>query len=186
MQLDFVSLHSIVAAEDAHGGSEGAASILGVDVVSLGLQVVTFVLVFLLLRRYAYDPLIGVLESRRKTIEEGLQTAQKMEQREAASQAEREQLLAKAREEANDIMDQSRAQAEELLHKAEADAKFRSEQLMEQSRAQIEHEAKQARAALRDEATELVVAATEKVLGEKLDATKDSELVQRAIKEVGR
>src|SRR5215212_6047428 len=74
-------------------------------------QVISFVIVALLLRRFAYRPILAVLEERRQRIAEGLLNAEKIKQQLAEAEQRYAEILAKGNAEAQKMIDEARASA---------------------------------------------------------------------------
>lgn len=82
---------------------EGAGP-LSIDPAVLVLQIVGFVILFLLLRRYLFRPLLGVMEQREKDIAEGLEAGERARAKLARLDEERESVLGEAREQGRELV----------------------------------------------------------------------------------
>lgn len=152
---------------------------LGIDGKLLLAQVVNFLILLFILRKFAYRPMLEFLEKRTARIEQGIRDA------EAAGvklveigEAER-RTLASARAEARDIIAAAEdgARKRDLERAAETEAKVQG--LLEEARVKMEEERRKVLSEAKDEIASLVVLTAEKVMREKLDAGKDGELVKR-------
>lgn len=160
---------------------EGIAA-LGFDAKAFLIQLVTFLLVFYILKRYVFGRIIKTLEDRRETIEEGLRlTTEMVAQRDKLDQ-EVTETRAKARKEADEILARTSEQASIIIKEAEEAAKTKAEALMVEARKKIEEETTRARRKLEAEVADLVIEATETIIEEKLDSKKDASLLSRALK----
>src|SRR3954471_4291382 len=74
-------------------------------------QVISFAIVAFLLQRFAYKPILRVLEERRQRIAEGLANADKIKQELAKAEAARQEILAKANTQATQLIEEARAAA---------------------------------------------------------------------------
>src|SRR2546422_5883496 len=72
-------------------------------------QVISFVIVALLLKRFAYKPIMAVLEERRQRIAEGLLNAEKIKQQLAEAEKRHQEILAEANAAAQKMIDEARA-----------------------------------------------------------------------------
>lgn len=176
--MEFLTLF---AAAEAEAGEAGLFQALGLDPKQLLINTVAFLILVGILGRFVYPTLIKSIDSRRETIEAGLEEAKKSQ--EASEDAEKriEVLLADARKEADEIVGRSHKEAASMVSEAETKAKHRAEQVVADARAQLDAEVTKARAALKKDTLSLVALATEKIVGEKLDATKDAKLIENAI-----
>ena len=71
-------------------------------------QVISFIIVALVLRRFAYKPILAVLEERRQRIAEGLLNAEKIKQQLAEAEQRHAEILAKANAQAQKMIDDAR------------------------------------------------------------------------------
>src|SRR3954470_20208613 len=74
-------------------------------------QVISFLIVAFLLKKFAYNPIVQVLEERRQRIAEGLANAEKIKQELAQTEASRQQILNQANTQANKLIEEARAAA---------------------------------------------------------------------------
>jgi F-type H+-transporting ATPase subunit b len=155
---------------------------LGVDGKAFIIQLITFVLAFLVLKRYAFGPILKVLEERRRTIEEGVKLGELMKKEKAAFEQKMDEELHKARQEADGIIGSAQEAARDKIREAEDKARQKAGGILEEAERRIEQETARVRQQLEKELAGLVAEATEAVIGEKLDAKKDAELIERALK----
>ena len=158
----------------------GVITINGTVIVEL----VTFLIMLAILARYVYPEIVKVAEARQRLIAEQLKEAE--EARAAAEQRlkEAEQKLNDARKTAQGVIDAAAKSAEQLRQEMRQKAEEESKRTVEAARKEIEAERDQAVRSVRSEVANLVVAATEKVIGETLDDQKHRQLIDRAIVEV--
>lgn len=174
-------IHLLFAAEDAAGGSPLAA--LGVDAKALIFQLITFLLVFLLLKRFAFKPITKLLIDRRKVIEDGVKMGQRMEEEKAKLDAEVVKVMRDARTEADKIIGNAQKEAREIIREAEKVGQRKVDTMMGDAEDRIKEESDQAKRRLEKEIVGLVSEATEAIVDEKVDATKDAKLIDKALKE---
>lgn len=156
-------------------------SAIGLDVKALLFQVVNFAILLFLLKRFAYKPVVRLLEARRLKIEESLATAERLASEKARLAAQRRQILTAAESQAQAIMAEGRKQAASLLAASEARAQAETERIRAQTRAQLTQERAALKAAVAREAAILVARATAKVIDQKLDDKGDAKIIERAI-----
>ena len=162
--------------------SQGGLAALGLDAKSFLFQLITFVLLLLILRKWAFPPLLKTLEDRRIAVEKSIDQAK---QTEAALQSAEKQIatmLAEARDESAELVAAGHREATKMVEEAEAKAAQRAEHIVKEAHASMEHELDNARAALKQETALLVAEATGAILREKVDAKKDAELISKALK----
>jgi len=139
---------------------------------------VTFLIVAWILRRYAWKPLLGALDSRENAIRESIDQAQ--QDREDAQKLLREhkELVAEARRERAAALEAGRADAEKLRAEILAEAGKQRQQLLDQTDEQIQAGLRQARGELRGMAVDLAIRAAEKLLVTNLDDATQRRLVE--------
>jgi F-type H+-transporting ATPase subunit b len=126
-------------------------------------QVISFVVVALLLRRFAYKPILAVLEERRRNIEEGQINAEKIKKELAEAEKRYQEIIAKANADAQKMIDEARDSAAHLSERKQQEAIAAAEQIIAKAReaAAIEHE--RTMESLKHELGRLVVETTAKV-----------------------
>jgi F-type H+-transporting ATPase subunit b len=173
-------LYTFFAAEGAEHAAEGLP--LGLNGKAFIVQLVTFILVFLVLKRFAFRPISTMLEKRRQTIEDGVRLGQKLEKERANLEEEVTRITREARHEADKIIAASHKDAREVIREAEKTAQRKVDTMLADAEVRIHEETEHARRNLEKELVGLVSEATETIVGEKVDAKKDAELVKKAMK----
>ena len=135
-------------------------------------QLLIFLVMVGVLYRFAWGPLLRILNERRERIQQGV---------EATERAKRE--LEEARREAQTILDRIAKQAEDLRRELEAKAREQAEGLIAKARAEIQQERAKAVEDLREQVADLAVMAAGRIIGESLDTKKHRELIERTIEE---
>jgi len=170
-------MYDFVIAAATHAEAKQSAGLfeaLGINVTLLVEQTIAFLILVALLGKFVYPALMKAVDSRREAIEAGLQEAK--ESQEAAEKAQQKvaELLEAARKDADDIIARSHQEATLMVG---------AEQIVADARQQLDNDVRKAREALKRDTIELVALATERVIGEKLDANKDAALVKKALAE---
>lgn len=154
---------------------------LDINLQSFVFQLVSFLIVFYLIKRFAVTPVMNLLEKRRQTIDEGVKMGITFEEKRALLEKDVKQIMRDARKEADNIIGNGHKEAREILRDAETKAKRKSDAMFKDAEARINEEAKQSRKKLEQEIVELVAEATEAVVGEKVDAKKDAHIIKKVI-----
>ncbi len=168
------------AAEAATEHAEGLP--LGLSPTAFVVQLVTFILVFMVLKKFAFNPIVKMLDKRHSVIEAGVRHGLEMEKERETLGKETEKIIREARHAADDIIGDAQKEAREIVRDAEKSAHKKSEIMLKDAEARINEEADQARRRVEKDIAHLVSEATEAVVEEKVDAKKDSALIDRAIK----
>jgi F-type H+-transporting ATPase subunit b len=131
-------------------------------------QVLSFCIVALLLRRFAYKPILGVLEERKERIAEGLANAERIKAELAKTEATRQEVLGKANAQADKLIEEARAAAARVEEVETRQAIAAAEQIIAKAREAAVQEHTHMLAELRREVGRLVVETTAKVTGKVL------------------
>lgn len=164
----------------------GGVQALGLDAWGLIFQIVNFTVLLLLLRRFAFRPLLKILEERRRTVEESLASAAEMERQRAALNREQRAVMTQARREAEALVARGEAEGRALVAQAQAAGEAAAGAIVREAEAKIAREVASARRELKRETLRLVAAASERVLGAKVDAERDAALIESALAEARR
>src|ERR1700737_3091060 len=97
-------------------------------------QVISFTIVALLLRRFAYKPILAVLEDRRRKIEEGMLNAEKIRKELAEAEKRYQEILAKANADAQRMIDEARESSAHLAERKQQEAIVAAEQIVAKER----------------------------------------------------
>jgi F-type H+-transporting ATPase subunit b len=147
-------------------------------------QVISFVLVAILLRRFAYQPILNVLHERRDRIAESLRNAEKIKQQLAEAEKHHADILAKAHAEAQKMIDEARESSAHLADRKLQEAIVAAEQIMAKAReaSALEHE--RTMAELKRQVGRLVVETTAKVTGKVLTSEDQRRLQEEAARQL--
>jgi F-type H+-transporting ATPase subunit b len=147
-------------------------------------QVISFIVVALLLRKFAYQPILKVLHERRDRIEESLRNADRIKQELAEAEKRQQEILAKANADAQKMIDEARQSAGIVAERKQQEAIAAAEQIMAKAReaAAIEHERTMQQ--LKHELGRLVVDTTAKVTGKVLSPDDQRRLQEEAARQV--
>jgi F-type H+-transporting ATPase subunit b len=161
-------------------GVAGVIEINGTVIVEL----ITFLIMLAILARYVYPEIVKLAEARQRAIAEQLKEAEQARAEAEKRLKEAEEKLNDARKTAQGVIEAATKSGEQLRQELRQKADEESKRAIETARKEIEAEREQAVRAVRSEVAGLVVAATEKVIGETLDDEKHRQLIDKAIAEV--
>jgi len=171
--------------------SGGAADILRDTAETFGWnwklflsQVISFCIVALLLRRFAYKPILAVLEDRRRTIEQSQLNVEKIKKQLAEAEKRYQEILSKANDDAQRMIDEARQSSAHLAERKQQEAIAAAEQIIAKAReaATMEHERQMQM--LKRELGHLVVETTAKVTGKVLTPEDQKRLQEEAARQV--
>jgi F-type H+-transporting ATPase subunit b len=145
-------------------------------------QVVNFSIVLFVLYRFAYKPILKTLNSRTGKIEKGLKDADEAGKKLKEIAEKEKEVLANAKKEAREIIKNAEEQSRVNTENITLEAKKQNEKLILATKKQIEQEKSKMLFELKGEIANLVVLATEKIIGERLDKKKDEFLIEKTLK----
>ncbi len=147
-------------------------------------QVISFLLVAVLLRIFAYKPILRVLEERRQRIAEGLLNADKIKQQLAEAEERYQEILTKGNNEAQKMIDEARASAGVIAERKQQEAIVAAEQILAKAReaSVLEHERTMSQ--LKRELGRLVIDTTAKVTGKVLTSDDQRRLQEEASRQM--
>jgi F-type H+-transporting ATPase subunit b len=182
MNTFFLSAAALLSTATPLAAQEhGAETASGPLVVNGGLMiwtVIVFVILLLVLRRFAWPVILGAVRAREEALEKQIAEAEKNRAESAALLEQHKKLLAEGRSQAQGILAESKAMAEKERAKAIEQTRHEQEELMERARREIAAERDRAVAELRREAVDLSLAAASKLIGQRLTADSDRKLVE--------
>jgi F-type H+-transporting ATPase subunit b len=171
-------LANTAPAEEAQG-----IAALGIDPLAILAQGATFLLFFLIIKKFAFGKVVDTLEKRRKTIEQSLDKAESLTKQNEEAEVRVNELLHQARKDAEEIINKSHEEAGAIVQEAEEKAGVKAEKIVADGKIQIEQQVIKAQEQLKKDTLELVSLATSALLGEKVDAKKHEALVKKALSE---
>lgn len=139
--------------------------------------IITFVVLAFLLGKFAWKPLLQVLEERERTVRESLDQAQKARAEAEETLRRNQELMAGARRETAAILEQGKREAEVLRGEILAQTRKEAQDLVEQGKRQIQFEQKQAMEQIRTQVADLAIQAAERLIVRSLDSAKHRELL---------
>jgi F-type H+-transporting ATPase subunit b len=164
------------------GDSSSGIGALGVSGQALLIQLVTFLLAYIVLRRYAFKPILKVLQNRRELIETGVRLGEQMQKEKAELDQKVIAALQDARRQADGIIADANDAARGAIADAQEAARQKADNIVADARVRGEQDVVQMRKALEHELVDLVSDATEAIINEKVDVHKDAALIDRALK----
>lgn len=163
-----------------------ASAILQLDVQQVISQALSFLLLLWVLRRFAWGPLLAMLDERRARIERSFQEAAKRQDELTRLQEEYSRRIAAIESEARAKIQESIAEGKRVALEIQEQARAQGAALITKSKETVELELAKAKITLRDQMVALTTDAVERILHEKLDAEKDMRLVKAVLDELDR
>lgn len=144
-------------------------------------NLVNFLIIFWLLKRFAFEPLKKILKERADKIDKGLEDAKKTETELTMAKQKSSEYLAEARAAAQEIVTKAHDQSKKMLAKAKADTESQTQALVQEARELIAKEKQQMTADLEAKTVDIALLVAEKILREKIDSDRDKVLIEKIL-----
>jgi F-type H+-transporting ATPase subunit b len=154
----------------------------GLNPYLLIAQIVNFLILLYILKRYLYPPLFKVFKKREEIIKESIQKAEENEKILEKSKVAEKDIIAQAKKTAEEIIKEAREQSSDMLKQAETDTKKQTEKMINDAKSQIELESAEARKQLNNYAIKLSLELLKKSLPDVFTDKEQSEIVAKATK----
>ena len=176
--LNLISAGTLLAQEE-HGAAGGNGGLFDINWINLMIWTwLIFAVLLFVLRKWAWGPILGALETREKRIQDALDGAARERDDAAQLLQEQRQLLEDSRDQAQQIMAESRKAGERLRTELLDEARKQREQIVDRAREDIARERDHALELLRREAIDLSISAAGRVLRREVDSAENRRLVE--------
>ncbi|MDP2642335.1 MAG: F0F1 ATP synthase subunit B [Candidatus Peregrinibacteria bacterium] len=157
---------------------------LGIDVKLILAQIVNFVIILIVLKKFAYGPILALLDKRKKMIEKNVEDTRKIEERMVKMEEEKKQVIADAGKKAMEIIEKAKAEGQIEREQALVNAKREISALAERYRAQLKAEESKMLKDVKEEVSTLIVAVCEKILKKDFEKADQKRLEEAIRKEI--
>jgi F-type H+-transporting ATPase subunit b len=154
------------------------------DIGTLFWMLLFFSMILYILKKFAWKPILNTLKNREKTIEDALLSAQKAKEEMTKLKADNEKILGEARAERDKLMKEARTMKDKIIQDAQEQAQLEARKIVESAKQSIENEKKSAINEIKSQIALLSVSIAEKIIREKLDSDKQTQLVNDMLKDV--
>jgi F-type H+-transporting ATPase subunit b len=158
----------------------------GIQPTLLFGQIVNFLIILFLLRKFFYGKIVGALEDRRKKIEESLKNADLIEERLQKTNEDSAKIIEDAQKNAQDLLTSAKQQAETTAANASMEAKKSIEAALSSAQDQIAAEKEKAKHEVQEEAMIIMSSVVKRVLGRSMSASEKEQMNKQAITEMTR
>jgi len=142
-------------------------------------QAAAFALFIWFTVKFVWPPILNAIETRQKTIADGLAEAERGRSSLADAHKQTEALLKQARERAHELVTQAEQAANQRIEESKSQARTEGERIVAAAKAQIDLEVQAARQVLREQVAALAVSGAEKILRREVDARAHAEMLER-------
>lgn len=160
-------------------------AILTPDLGLLFWMLLAFLVIFFVLAKFGFPAIVGMVEERKKYIDDSLRKAHEANEKLANIQEECEKLLKEARERQSQILKEATSARDGIVAQAEVKAREESARIISEAKTQIENEKQAAIADIRQQVATLSVSIAEKILRQHLSDDKNQmQYVDKLLDEV--
>jgi F-type H+-transporting ATPase subunit b len=160
------------------------------DLVMPGIGLVfwmtlTFVLLLIILKKFAWKPILDSIKEREQKISNSLAMAKQTQEEMKRLKADNEKLLKEAREERDVILREANKMKDSIINEAKSKAQAEADRIVEAARQNIQSEKAAAIAELKNQVADLTIEVAEKVLGAELsDKAKQTSFAEKQLEKL--
>lgn len=163
---------------------EKILSDFGVQPILLLAQIVNFLVLLFILQKLLYKPLLNVLETRKKRIEESLANVEEIKQRLEKTAEEEERRILEAAHEGEKIIKEAQEAAVGLIEDGRKRGEELYQQILDEAHVQNMADKEKMMQEVKSELSSIVMVALEKVMGQAIDKSKQKEMVDDVVKKI--
>ncbi|CAM3968669.1 F0F1 ATP synthase subunit B [Alkalicoccus chagannorensis] len=156
-----------------------------IEWVNAAYQLLAFFVLLLLLKKFAFGPIMDMMEKRENHVAEQISSAEKNREEAEKYLEEQREAIQQARVEAKEIVENSKKMSEQQAAEIVQNARDESARMKETAKQDIQNEKAQAISALREQVSTLSVLVASKVIEKELDEQDQEKLIEDTLKEVG-
>ncbi len=168
----------------AHGESHGEPGVMDLSVPMMIWTWATFGILFFILYKTAFKPILATLDRREEAIRKSVEEADEIQRRLAEIKETQDNMLADADAKAKTIVSKSRDAATEAARVIETKAKEDAQIVVENAQREIRTIREKAEASLKRESAEMAITLASKIIGENLDDERNRNLTDKLISEL--
>ncbi len=147
-------------------------------------QMLTFAVLVWFIKAVLWEPMLKMLDERKKRIAEGLAAAERGQHEKELAEERAKAALREAKQQAAEIIAQAQRRANEIVDEAKAQARAEGERLLAAARAEIDQEVVQAREALRKEVARVAVEGARKIVAKEIDPATHARVLEELAAEI--
>lgn len=156
----------------------------GLDPYLLITQIVNFLIIFYLLKRFLYKPLTNAIKKRQELAKESIDNAKNSEKLLEKAKEDEQEIIKKAKATAAEVIKDAREQASDIVKKSQADTKEQTDKMLKDAKEQIAIETEEAQKQLDKYVVKLSLELLKKSLGNVFTEKEQNEIIARATKEI--
>jgi F-type H+-transporting ATPase subunit b len=142
-------------------------------------QALSFAILIWFTAKFVWPPLLAAIESRQKTIADGLADAERAKHDLDMAAKRSADILREAKDKAGEIVASGEKRASEIVEQAKAQAKVEGDRIVAGAKAEVEQEVFRAKEQLRTQVSAIALAGAGKILGREIDANAHNDLLDK-------
>lgn len=154
----------------------------GVQPILLAAQVVNFLILLFILKKFLYGPILNVLEKRKKTIEQSLKNAEEIERRLLKTEEDRERILLRAAEDSQKMLDETKKEIALMKEESRAQTQQHSEAILRKGQEALKMEQDRMMSEARSRLLDLAIVLFHKVTGKAITKDDQKKIFEQEIK----
>lgn len=158
----------------------------GLNPVLLGAQIINFLIVFFVLKRMLYKPILDILKTRQNTIKEGLKQAEEARIKLEKVVIEEKNILRTAQLQSKKIIEDARIESDAIVKRMNEDARKQTEKLLNDAKEQITKETLETEKRLALNTSKLAISFLEKTLSGFFSTKEQKDVISQVIKKIKR
>jgi F-type H+-transporting ATPase subunit b len=176
---------TVAFAQEAQSPEHPGRTLVNLQLNLMFWTLAIFVILFFILRRFAFGPIAAAVEAREKALEAAIDAAKADRDAAAKLLAEHQAQIDAARGEAQKLISDGRSVAEKMRGDLLEQTRREQQEMLERARREIDSEKDRAIAQLRKEAVDLALAGASKVIEQNLESGKNRQLVESYLASIG-
>ncbi len=156
----------------------------GINPILLAAQVVNFLILLFILKKFLYKPILKVLDERKQKIEDSLRNAEKIEERLAQTNKEMEKILANALDEGRKIINESKELGNQIIEEAKKTSEEIITRATEDAVKLVEREKQVLMQEVRQNLGSLVALVFEKITGKQINKEDQKRIIDKEVKNI--
>lgn len=156
----------------------------GIEPTLLVAQVVNFLVILYILKRFLYKPVLAMLAKRKSEIAQGILDAENAHKLLEKTQEEEKKVLQKAQAQAKALLEDAKKQAQEIAKEAEQDLKKRTALMLAETKSQIAQEAQEAEGRILKNVTKISIQILQQSLSGLVSTRAQQEILEKTLKEI--
>jgi F-type H+-transporting ATPase subunit b len=157
---------------------------MDIQIPQIIFQIINFSILFIVLSKFIYRPVLKMLDNRAEKIREGLEAADKNLKIQSKMEKQQSEVLAKAKKQADSIIKQAEAEADKIIRQAKSQAKDEAKKILETEKTSLQAQMDREVKSLKQQLASSVASATRTLLRSALNRDLQAEIIDAQIKKI--